>query len=74
MGTYIGRREWDKTSKVLRLQIYEAKALEDTSSLSSISIEKPNNVPSQSWKYRLAKEGEKFGDTLITENVTLVQV
>ncbi len=48
-GTYIGRRVLNVTSKVLRLQIFEAKAVQDTSSLSSISIEKPKDVPSQSW-------------------------
>jgi hypothetical protein len=73
-GKYAGRRVVDLTAKTMKLSVFDvANVTLETNTTTSIQVSKPADVLDQPWNPRKAAAGEKRGDQLITENVTLAQ-
>jgi hypothetical protein len=71
-GKYVGRRVLDLAAMTLKISVFEAAAVAATPNETNlIRIAKPADVKDQPWDYRKATPGEKRGDQLISENVTL---
>jgi hypothetical protein len=69
-GSYVARRELNASAKTLRLRVYDVSSVAvDTAN--AITIAKPAGVPAQPWTYRAKGAGERQGEILIHENVTL---
>jgi hypothetical protein len=72
MGKYVGRRAVDLAAKIMKISVYDVSGVDTApDATSSIQVTKPADVRDQPWNYRKAAAGEKRGDQLITENVTL---
>lgn len=69
-GNYVARRVLDRVAKTLVLRVYDVSNIA-IDSADAIRIAKPAGVPAQPWNYRTAVPGEKPGEPLITERVTL---
>lgn len=71
-GRYAARRILNPSAGTLTLRVYDVAALRTaTDAAGVIRITKPAGVPEQPWDYRRAEPGEKQGNLLITERVTL---
>jgi hypothetical protein len=71
-GKYAGRRTLDATAKTLKIRIFDvSNVVMASNATNSVQIIKPADVKDQPWDYRKPMPGEKKGDQLITENVTL---
>jgi uncharacterized protein DUF3237 len=71
-GKYVARRILNSTAKTMTMRIYDVSGVNvATDSANMLRISKPSGVPTQPWDYRKADPGEKQGDVLITETVTL---
>jgi Protein of unknown function (DUF3237) len=71
-GNYVARRVVDAAAKTMTMRVYDVGgATGATDSANVITIAKPSGVPNQPWNYRKADPGEKQGNVLITETVTL---
>ena len=71
-GIYAGRRVVDAAAGTMKLSVFEVSAVAAaTNSADLIQVTKPADLPDQPWNNRRAAPGEKRGDQLITENVTL---
>ena len=69
---YVGRRVVDLTAKTMKLTVYEVSSVAvETGRDRSWAVSKPVGLVDQPWEYRRATAGEKRGDQLITETVTL---
>ena len=69
-GKFVARRELDAAAKALRLRAYDVSGV-TVDRAGAVTIEKPANLPSQSWDYRRKGDDEAQGEMLIRENVTL---
>ena len=73
-GKFVGRRSVDLSAKTMKLSVFDLSAVEAGSTGTNIvQIIKPAGVTNQPWDYRKAVPGEKRGEQLITETVTLGQ-
>jgi hypothetical protein len=71
-GKYVGRRVLDLAARTLKISVFDVSAAAAAANATnSIQIAKPADVKDQPWDYRKAASGEKRGDQLISENVTL---
>jgi len=71
-GKYVARRLVNAAAKTMTMRVYDVTtATIATDSANVITIRKPSGVPNQPWDYRKPDPGEKQGDVLITETVTL---
>jgi hypothetical protein len=71
-GQYVGRRVTDLPGKTMKLSVYDVSGVfVKTGPTDSLQVTKPADVVDQPWEYRRAEAGEKRGDVLITEHVTL---
>lgn len=67
-GKFVARRTLRAAERSLHLAVYDVSSVAVGA---GISIGKPGGVPAQPWAYRAKGDGEREGDVLITENVTL---
>jgi hypothetical protein len=73
-GKYAGRRVVDAAAGTMKLSVFEISGVAtETNSANLFQVTKPPGLPAQPWDYRRVASGEKRGDPLITENVTLGQ-
>jgi hypothetical protein len=71
-GKYVARRVLNTTANTLTMRVYDVSTVTGpASAANSIRIAKPAGVPNQPWDYRKAAAGEKQGNVLINETVTL---
>jgi hypothetical protein len=71
-GKYTGRRVLDLAAKTMKLSVYDISGVTVApDATNSIKITKPADVQDQSWDFRKAAAGEKIGEQIISENVTL---
>jgi hypothetical protein len=71
-GKYVARRLLNKTDNTLTLRVYDVSgAALQRDAVDVIRIAKPAGVPAQPWDDRKKGPGEKPGEELITELVTL---
>lgn len=71
-GRYAARRVLNPSNKTMSLRVYEVPGITTSANAANvIRITKPADVPAQPWDYRHAEPGEKQGNQLITEKVTL---
>ena len=71
-GKYVARRVLNTAANTLTMRVYDVSSVAvPASAANSIRIAKPAGVPNQPWDYRKAATGEKQGNVLITETVTL---
>jgi hypothetical protein len=71
-GKYVARRVVNAAAKTMTMRVYDVSGVTTaTDSANVVRISKPPGVPNQPWDYRKADPGEKQGDALITETVTL---
>ncbi len=71
-GKYVGRRVVNTLAKTLTLRVFDVSNVTVAKDASnSVRINKPDGVPAQPWDYRRPEAGEKQGNMLITETVTL---
>jgi hypothetical protein len=71
-GRYVARRVLNDVARTMTLRVYDVSgASAPTTAANAIRITKPSGVPEQPWDYRRASPGEKQGNELITETVTL---
>jgi hypothetical protein len=71
-GKYVGRRVLDLATRTLKISVFDVSAVPAVpNATNSIQIAKPADIQDQPWDYRKAAPGEKRGDQLISENVTL---
>jgi hypothetical protein len=71
-GKYVARRVVDAAAKTMTMRVYDVTgATIAADSANVIPVAKPSGVPNQPWNYRRADPGEKQGEVLITETVTL---
>jgi hypothetical protein len=71
-GKYVARRVLNAAAKTMTMRVYDVTgAAIATDSANVIRIGKPPGVPNQPWNYRKADPGEKQGNVLISETVTL---
>jgi hypothetical protein len=71
-GKYAGRRVVDAAANTMKISVYDTSAVPVTpGQANSIRVTKPSDVLDQPWDFRKAAAGEKSGDQLIRENVTL---
>jgi len=69
-GKYVARRTLNAAAKTMTLRVYDVAGIAANRS-NVVRITKPAGVPTQPWDYRRADQGEKQGNQLITERVTL---
>ena len=68
----VGRRELDLEHHSMRLKVYRIQGSDQEPQASRVArIIKPDKVPSRSWDYRRADDGETRGEVIIEETVTL---
>ena len=73
-GRYAGRRVVDSATGIIKIRVFDVSDVaEAQDATNSIRVTKPEDVRDQPWDYRKASAGEKRGDELIRENVTLGQ-
>jgi hypothetical protein len=71
-GKHVGKRVLDLATRTLKISVFDVSGVATApNATNSIRIAKPADVKDQSWDYRKAAPGEKRGDQLISENVTL---
>jgi hypothetical protein len=70
-GKYVGRRVIDAATKTMRFSVYEVSGVAPAVDGKRLRIAKPAGVQPQPWDYRRADPGEKRGETILTEVVTL---
>ncbi len=71
-GKYAGRRTVDLAAKTMKISVYDVANVDMTGdATNSVHVTKPVDALDQPWDYRKASPGERRGDQLITENVTL---
>ena len=71
-GKYAGRREVDLAAKTMRITVYDVSGVVLVpTTANSVQLSKPTDVQDQSWDYRKATAGERRGDQIVSENVTL---
>jgi hypothetical protein len=71
-GKYVGRRVLNATAKTMTMRVYDVSGVTIAAdSANSVRIRKAAGIPNQPRDYRKAEPGEKQGDVLITETVTL---
>jgi hypothetical protein len=71
-GKFAGRRVLDLTAKTMKISVYDMSGVVmEPDATNSIRVTKPVDVQDQPWDYRKAAAGEKKGDQVISENVTL---
>jgi hypothetical protein len=71
-GKYAGKRVLDLAAKTMKISVYDVSgAATAPDATNSIRVAKPADVQDQPWDYRKAAAGEKKGDQVISENVTL---
>lgn len=69
-GAYVARREHDAAARTMVLRVYDVSGIV-VRAADAIEIGKPADVPAQPWDYREKDAGERQGELLITETVTL---
>lgn len=69
-GRYVARRELAPANDALVMRVYDVTDV-PVQQGGALRIERPADVPEQSWDYRARSAGESEGELLITENVTL---
>jgi len=71
-GKYGARRVLNAAAGTMTLRVFDVSGITTSASAGNvIRINKPAGVPAQAWDYRKASPGEKQGNQLITERVTL---
>jgi len=71
-GKYAGRRTVDPAARTMKITVYDVSGVAVAADASnSLHVVKPADVANQPRDYRRAAPGEKRGEQLITENVTL---
>jgi hypothetical protein len=71
-GKYVARRVQNAAAKTMTMRVYDVTGAAIASdSANVIRIGKPPGVPNQPWDYRKGDPGEKQGNILISETVTL---
>jgi hypothetical protein len=71
-GKYAGRREVDLAAMTMKITVYDVSAVTVMpTAANSVAVTKPADVQDQPWDFRKAATGERRGDQIITENVTL---
>jgi hypothetical protein len=71
-GKYAGRRVLDLAAKTMKISVYDVSGVATApDAKNSLHVTKPADVQDQPWDYRKAAAGEKKGDQVISENVTL---
>ena len=71
-GEYAGRRVVDVAAKTLKISVFDVSNLVVTANAAnSVQVTKPADVKDQPWDFRRAGAGERRGEQLINENVTL---
>ena len=71
-GVYAGRRVVDVAAKTLKITVYDVSDLVATAdAANSVQVTKPADVKDQPQDYRRAAAGERRGEALVNENVTL---
>lgn len=71
-GKFAARRTVDLAAKTICLTLFDISAVAvRTDATNSIRVTKSANFPDQPWNYRQAAAGEKRGDQIISEHVTL---
>jgi len=70
-GSYAARRVLNTVAGTMTLRVYDISGVTTSASADVIRIAKPAGVPEQPWDYRRAAPGEKQGNQLIAETVTL---
>lgn len=71
-GKYAGRREVDLATKTLKITVYDVSGVPLVpTTANSLPVTKPTDIQDQPWDYRKATAGERRGDQIISENVTL---
>ena len=71
-GKFAARREVDFAAKAMRFTVYDVSGVDLVPTpANSVPVVKPPNVPDQPWDCRQATAGERRGDPIITEHVTL---
>jgi hypothetical protein len=71
-GKYAGRRVLDLAAKTMKIIVYDVSSVAIApDATNSIHVTKPADVQDQPWDYRKAAAGERKGDQVISENVTL---
>lgn len=69
-GRFVARRDLSTATGKLTLRVYDVGAVA-VNTANAIRITRPPGVPAQSWDERRKAAGEKQGEVLIRENVTL---
>jgi Protein of unknown function (DUF3237) len=69
-GKYVGRRVIDANAKTMHFSVYEVSGATAVDA-KRLRIAKPAGVAPQPWDYRHADPGEKHGETIVTEVVSL---
>jgi hypothetical protein len=71
-GKYIARRVLNAAANTLTMRVYDVSDVAvAATAANTIRIAKPAGVPHQPWDYRKAAPGERQGNVLIAEAVTL---
>jgi hypothetical protein len=71
-GKFTARRILDLAAKTMKISVYDMSAVVTApDATNSVRVTKPADVQDQPWDYRKAAAGEKKGDQVISENVTL---
>jgi hypothetical protein len=71
-GKYVARRVVNADAKTMKLSVFEVSSVAvSADAANSIHVAKPADVQDQPWDYRKAAVGERRGEQMISENVTL---
>jgi hypothetical protein len=71
-GKYAGRREVDLTAKTMKITVYDISGVAAAPPTANpVHVTKPAEVQDQPWDFRKATVGERRGEQIISENVTL---
>lgn len=71
-GNYAGRREVNLAAKTMKITVYDVSGLALVpTKANSVPVTTPTDVQDQPWDYRKANAGERRGEQIISENVTL---
>lgn len=71
-GKYAGRREVDLAARTMKIIVYDVSGVDTVpTTANTVQVSKPADVRNQPWDFRRVTAGERRGDQIVTENVTL---
>lgn len=71
-GKFVARRTLDSAAKTITVSVFDVSKIDSSAaSTNAVIVTKPADLPDQPWTFRHATAGEKRGEQIVSEHVTL---